>query len=101
MGTDLTIGSAAAGPTTIGAVIDEMRLYKRILGAIEVTTNYQGGDERYWPSNINDLVGWWHIDEGTGLYIFDWTSGGNTGTITGALWVDGFNFQIMTNVPRR
>lgn len=101
VGTDLIIGNIAGDNRTFDGTIDEMRLYKRILGQTEVTANYNGGAGRYWPSDFRDLVAWWHMDEGSGLYIYDRTNRGNTGTITSASWVDGFDFLIQKNIPRR
>ncbi len=100
-GSDLIIGNRSGDDKTFDGTIDEVRLYTRILGSTEVTANYNGGAGRHWPSNMNNLVAWWHMDEGTGASIFDWTSGGNTGAIITAAWVDGFDFKIMKNVPRR
>ena len=97
---DLIIGNQAADNKTFDGTIDEVRLYTRILAQAEVTANYNSGKGRYWPSNMNNLVAWWHMDEGSGLYIYDRTNRGNTGTITTAAWVDGFDFKNMTHVPR-
>lgn len=102
VGTDLIIGNTSTDVRTFDGTIDEMRLYKgRIMGATEVTANYNSGVGRYWPSNMNNLVAWWHMDEGTGTSIYDQTNRGNTGTITTASWVNGFDFLIQKDVPRR
>lgn len=101
VGSDLIIGNRVADNRTFDGTIDEMRLYTRILGATEVTANYNGGAGRYWPSDFRNLVVWWHMDEGSGSYIYDQTNRGNTGTITSASWVNGFDFLIQRDVPRR
>lgn len=101
-GQDLYIGNSSGDAATLDGTIDEFRLYKdRIMAQAEVTANYNGGKGRYWPSNMNNLVAWWHMDEGTGSYIYDQTNRGNTGTITSASWVNGFDFLIQKDVPRR
>ncbi len=101
VGSNLIIGNQAGDDRTFDGTIDEMRLYTRILGSTEITANYNGGAGRYWPSDFRNLVAWWHMDEGAGSSIYDQTNRGNTGTITSASWVNGFDFLIQKDVPRR
>ncbi len=101
VGDILFIGNRAGINRAFDGAINEVRLYTRIMAQAEVTTNYNGGAGRYWPSDLRNLVGWWHMNEGTGTNVRDETNRGNPGTITGASFVDGFDFMNMTHVPRR
>jgi len=69
--------------------IDEVRLYNRTLGQAEITYNYNGGAGIYIPYSTEGLVGWWHMEEGSGASIADSSGESNTGTITGATWITG------------
>ncbi len=101
VGVDLIIGNLQVDTNTFDGIIGEMRFYTRIMGQTEVTANYNGGAFRDWPSNLNNLVGWWKFNEGSGSIIRDETNRGNTGVIAGVSWADGFDFLIQNNVPRR
>ena len=101
VGVDLTIGNNPGDARTFDGTINEVRLYTRIIGATEASNNYNGGAIRYWPSDFRNLVGWWHLNEGTGTNVRDETNRGNAGTIATATWTDGFDFLIQKNVPRR
>ncbi len=65
-------------------LIDDVRIYDRVLSASEIQALYEGDS----VSRMG-LVGWWLMDEGTGGTVTDYSGNGNTGTITGASWVDG------------
>jgi len=83
------LGSVAAegSPFTIGqmsgnytrGVFDNVRLYKRILSAAEISAHYLGifQDER-------GLVGWWPSVEGSGTLLSDASGNGNNGTLVNA-----------------
>ena len=102
VGSNLSIGPHVAVATRLSdGPIYEIRFYTRIMGQAEVTANYNGGAFRDWPSNMNNLVGWWKFNEGTGSTTRDETNRGNTGVITTASWVNGFDFLEMKHVPRR
>ena len=59
--------------------IDDVRIYNRALSEEEVRYHYnQGGP-----------VGYWDMDEGSGLTINDKSGNGNDGTISGATWTEG------------
>jgi len=76
------------GDGFLSGSIDEVRIYHRVLSQSEIKYNYNGGSGRYEPYNYEDLVGWWHFDEGSGTTAYDET-GVNNGSISGATWVTG------------
>jgi len=43
-----------------------------------------------------NLVGYWNFDEGSGTTVFDSSSKGNNGTISGATWVDGIKGKALS-----
>jgi len=93
---DVLIGAGYNSAPSLGwpfpGLIDEVRIYNRAITADEVTYSYNSGQGRYTPQSTAGLVGWWHMDEGTGGTIFDETANDNDGTIDGATWVPGFPF---------
>jgi hypothetical protein len=74
---------------------------KRAILAIAIIVILTGSSFGFWQMNNNaqaaivspnppsDLVGWWRFDEGTGSVASDSSENENTGTISGATWVDG------------
>jgi hypothetical protein len=77
-----------SGPNySLDGIIDEVRVYNRELTAPEVFDHYNGvfNDGR-------DLVGWWHLSEGTGQNIYDGSIHGNNGT-------RGSNTNVETSDP--
>ncbi len=46
--------------------IDEVRIYNRALTATETSYNYNSGQGRAIPYSAEGLVGWWHMNEGSG-----------------------------------
>jgi hypothetical protein len=66
-------------------ILDEFRIWDiaRTQSQIQSTMNQS------LNGNEPGLVGYWRFDEGTGPITADLTSNGNTGTISGALWVGG------------
>ena len=82
-------------------LIDEILIYKRLLDADEWLYDYNSGRGRPNPYSVEGLVGWWRMDEGSGSSIYDRSVYNNTGTITGATWVNGKNFDLILPVPRR
>lgn len=69
-------------------VIDEVRIYDRVLELAEIQANYNGGDGDKDPLSETGLLGWWHIDDATGATVTDEIDGGH-GTITDAVWAEG------------
>jgi len=81
--------SIGIGGYTLNGLIDDVRIYNRALTASEVSSLYSSGQiTRRTPSN-NGLVGYWSFNEGRGGQAGDSSGNGNTGTITGASWVNG------------
>ncbi len=86
---NIKIGNRDANDRSWDGFIDEVRIYNRALGLSEIQFSYNGGVGLYTPYDTTGLVGWWHIEEGSGATIADSSSEGNTGTITGAYWANG------------
>jgi len=57
-------------------VLDEVRIYNRVLSATEISEHYQGIFR-----NESGLVGLWHFSEGAGTTTADSSDNGNTGTL--------------------
>jgi len=58
----------------------------------QVPTNEQSGMSYLTKAlPLNNLVGLWHFDEGSGEIAFDSSGNGNDGTITGATYVESVN----------
>ncbi|KKN16944.1 hypothetical protein LCGC14_0971020, partial [marine sediment metagenome] len=96
VGSGLTIGNYSTDAFTFDGTIDEMRLYTRILGQSEVTSNYlkgRGGNPQ--PLSKTSLVGWWKMDEGTGATAGDSSGNDNDGTVTTANWAAGEDVYYM------
>ncbi len=94
-GLDLTglktiIGSYFAAGQEFDGIIDEVRIYNRALQPIEITANYNSGVGSYTPYSTSGILGWWHIETGSGAVATDSSGEGNNGTITNAVWVNGF-----------
>ncbi|HEY6905944.1 MAG TPA: LamG-like jellyroll fold domain-containing protein [Ignavibacteriaceae bacterium] len=66
-------------------ILDEFRIWNiaRTQSEIQSTMNQS------LNGNEPGLVGYWRFDEGTGPTTADLTSNGNTGNISGAVWVGG------------
>lgn len=74
----------------LNGIVDEVRVYNRVLSSTEVSYNYNNGEGRYTPYSTNGLVGWWHLDEGEGTTAYDSSGNGNDGTlINNPTWVEG------------
>jgi len=88
---DLWIGTSPDGHDVEGDV-DEVRIYNRAITPDEVTYNYNAGMGVYTPYSTAGLIGWWHIEEGsgTGAILTDYSGKGNTGTlINDTSWATG------------
>lgn len=90
----LRIGdSPGAGSRDVDGRIDEPLIWSRVLSLAEFQTLYNSGSgvrgetsSAPWSTN---LVGGWHLDEGTGTNADDFSAGNNDGTITNAVWIAG------------
>ena len=68
---------------------DDVRIYNRALSATEVSKLYQSGAVKQKTVSNLGLVGYWPMNEGRGTKAGDSSGQGNTGTITGATWING------------
>jgi len=66
-------------------IIDEFRIWN----TARTESDLQSTMNQTLNGNETGLIGYWKFDEGTGSITADETSGGNDGTISGALWVPG------------
>ena len=67
--------------------IDEVRVYNRALQQPEILQNYNNGFGTYEPVNKTGLIGWWHLDEGTGTSVTDASGTNPLGTLyNGVIW---------------
>ena len=74
------IGADGAGADTFQGRMHNIAVYDTQLTDAQVTLLYQG----QW---VGSPVGWWKLDEGTGVAV-DSGIGGNNGTLTNAAWVN-------------
>jgi len=95
-----SIGKAGAVTTSIfNGLLDDVRIYSRVLSTDEVKSLYQYGNAKVVTSSAavsaqgtkNGLVGWWTFDgaDMTATAAFDKSGTGNTGTLTGTKKVSG------------
>jgi len=61
------LGSVRDNPlVTYQGNIDELRYYHRALSLSEIQKNYNNGEGLYTPYSTQDLICWWHFDDGPG-----------------------------------
>jgi len=91
IGKPFYLGRADTCPFSAGK-LDEFRIFNHATTDEEDAYSYNNGAGRYAPLSTDGLVGWWHLDEGTGTLAADSSTGGNDGTLTGSplpTWVTG------------
>lgn len=73
--------------------VDEVRVYNRALSADDVSRLYKLQKPKVaGGTNSNGLVGYWPLDEGSGIRAEDMSTNSNNGTLTnGPTWVVGKN----------
>ncbi len=77
---DLHIGEATGGNFRIKGMIDEIRIYNRVLSETEIQTLYRG-------ENVSKgLVLWLPFNEGGGTIAYDHSGENNNGTLYGPIW---------------
>ncbi|TAL46777.1 DUF2341 domain-containing protein, partial [archaeon] len=108
----LRIGSDNTGSWSFNGLIDNVKIYSRVLSSDEIKADYQSTSDNYpsWsktddantgnvnithtvPSSWNydgGAVGIWRLDEGSGSNVTD-SSNGRNGYINSSTWVSGSN----------
>lgn len=86
-------GENASGATIFDGVIDEVRVYSRVLSVAEAQSLYKlgasdpinsGASQAQGGSRLDSgLAGYWAMDNGSGTSVTDSSTNGNTGTLTG------------------
>jgi hypothetical protein len=88
-GSSIYIGNNNTYTRGLQGKIDGPRIYNRILTGSEIATIYNGG----LGSNTNSssgIVGWWKMNEGSGITAADSSGSNNPGTLTnGPTWSTG------------
>lgn len=80
--------------------LDEVRIYDRAINQTEIEYSYNSGDGIHEPLNETDLVGWWHLNEGTGNTAYDETAYNNDGTLQNSpTWITGYVLAGTTYSP--
>jgi len=74
------IGRSYAGGNFFLGALDEVRVYSKALSAGEVTAHYNAGAGQYGAPEAN-LVAGWHLDEGSGVTVADYSGNAHTGTL--------------------
>ena len=69
-----------------GAVA-ELRIWDTVLGATTISDWYCDTIENTHP-NMNNLIGYWKMNEGSGAQVLDVSGNNNHGTINSAVWDD-------------
>jgi len=79
-----TIGNSAGGtPFYFDGLIDEVRLWSRIISSSEINSKMS---DHLDPSVEQDLEGYWRFNEGSGLFSNDTSGNSDTATLIGATW---------------
>jgi hypothetical protein len=74
---------------SVDGLVDEVRVYDRVLMPSEVTAHYASGQGTYGASETG-LVAGWHFDEGTGHVVEDYSGNGHDALLMfGGTWNDG------------
>jgi|GEM_PF-7101163 len=73
--------------------VDEPLVFGRVLTAQEITNLYNAGAGSYGNTNNapwnNGLICGWHLDEGTGTNLSDFSTNNSGGSVTGTTWING------------
>jgi len=89
-GTTSYLGAWTSGGNFFNGIIDDARIYSRVLSASDVAALYQAGRHRtgdvgfskmLYPPIDQSVVGWYKLnDNAANTTVKDWTSNDNTGT---------------------
>jgi len=86
---DLWIGEKNTNQWPVFGLIDEVRISNIARSSDEISAIENGGAGQQFEVDANTLA-LWHMNEGSGLTIYDETTNNNDGAITGATFVTGF-----------
>lgn len=86
----MNIGDNAASNRCFDGRIDEPSFYTRAFAQAEVTSNYNVGLGTYTPTSSTNIALQLHMEEGTGVAVADTSGEANNGTITNAVWINGY-----------
>lgn len=85
-GGSIWVGISSGSNSFVGA-IDDVRVYNRALSVAEIKSLYQSGGATRLAQptqpNQSGLVGYWKLDEDTGVLAKDSTGNGNNGVLNG------------------
>ena len=99
-GGNLYIGKRGDGLNFTGS-IDEVQIYDKVLTSDERTALWDNGVGRRGTSEDDGIVAGWHLDEGEGTTIADYSGGGVTGSLgsgaTEPSWVEGKIISIISS----
>ncbi len=85
-----TIGATSTGQGFFHGALDEMQIFDRALTAADAAKLYAAWAGNYGAVGVNSLVAGYHLDEGRGTMVADFSGHGNTGTLHGGVrWVPG------------
>jgi hypothetical protein len=96
IGTGFNVYPTVVHPTN--GIIDEIRLYNRVLSQIEITNLYQAGSIKLSAAPNTGLIGYWPFDEGSGNVAYDFSGNkNNNGTLVGSpTYTDGIIGKALT-----
>jgi hypothetical protein len=63
--------------------IDEVRIWKKALSQVDIDNNKSIHID---PNSVNDLKGYWRLNDGSGTFVDDIGDGNNNGTLYNAVW---------------
>ena len=78
----LTFGMRTGATLPFDGLIDDVRIYNRVLNADEVKALYDSGAVKHTTPNNLGLVGYWSFNEGTSTIATDFSGNGNRGVLT-------------------
>ena len=83
-------------------LIDDVKLYDYVRSADQVMVDYNAGSAAHLgagtdPNEGNPPIGYWPLDENTGITTYDRSGNGNDGTLTNSpAWTQGKNGSALT-----
>jgi len=96
---DMFLGIEVTMSWPLRGTIDEIKIYNRVLEDYEVDYWWNNGLGRYgYPTELG-LVAGYHLDENSGVTCYDFSGHGHNGTLTGALWTEGYVREGVITMP--